>query len=139
MASPPVERALVRALVGSALTFALWASVLIPIPQDTRGQPDLPSLAFGQPGLYRLEVALLVFYGSLLLITPAFSGLARGRLPIEISARGAKFAEEADRSAELGEAAIERLEEEVSYLTEQLRHATTEIDQLREGSDNRVI
>ncbi|MDQ3725958.1 MAG: hypothetical protein M3335_08760 [Actinomycetota bacterium] len=136
MVSPQIERALVRVLIGTALALAIWTCALVPIPQSAQGGPDLPALAFGQEGLYRLEVALLVFYGSLLLITPAFSGLARGRLPIEISARGAKFAEDADRSAELGEAAIERLEGEVGDLTEQMRQAKVEIDRLKEESDN---
>jgi hypothetical protein len=136
MVSPPLERAFVRALVGAALVAAVSTCAAVPIPLDAQGDPELPALAFGQEGLYRLEVALLVFYGSLLLITPAFLGLARGRLPIEISARGAKFAEDADRSAELGEAAIERLEGEVGDLTEQMRQTKVELDRLKEESDN---
>lgn len=93
-------------------------------------------MAFGQTGLYRLEVALLVFYGFLLLVTPAFSGLGRGRLPTEISTRGAKFAEEADQSAGLNAVAIKRLERRTSDLGEELTEAKTEIDELRAG-DNR--
>ena len=85
-----------------------------------------------QAGLYRLEVALLVFYGSLLLITPAFSGLIRGRLPIEISTRGARFAEEADQSAESNEAAIRKLEQIASSLTDDLTEAKAEIEELKE-------
>jgi len=61
----------------------------VPVPED------LPAIAIRQPGLYRLEVALLIFYGWLLLLTPAFSGLIRGRLPIEISTRGANAHREA--------------------------------------------
>jgi hypothetical protein len=86
-------RKLIRIFVGAALCAALIASASVPVPVD------LPAISFHQAALYRLEVALLVFYGGLLLITPAFSGLIRGRLPTEISARGAKFSEEADRSA----------------------------------------
>jgi hypothetical protein len=77
-------RNLVRVLVGTALCTALSVCIAVPIPAD------LPAIALLQPSLYRLEVALLVFYGCLLLLTPAFSGLIRGRLPIEISTRGAK-------------------------------------------------
>jgi hypothetical protein len=46
------------------------------------------------------------------LITPAFSGLIRGQLPIEISTRGAKFADEADRSTLANEAAIDKLKKD---------------------------
>ncbi|HEV2791493.1 MAG TPA: hypothetical protein VGV69_09380 [Solirubrobacterales bacterium] len=132
MTSPHLERALVRVLVGTALVAALWACALVPVPLDAQGGPDLPSLAFGQPGLYRLEVALLVFYGSLLLITPAFSGLARGRLPIEISMRGAKFAEGADSSAEVTQTTIAELEQTTTYLADALTRADIEIGHLKE-------
>ncbi|HEU4737467.1 MAG TPA: hypothetical protein VFS54_00130 [Solirubrobacterales bacterium] len=77
--------------------------------------------------------ALVVFYGSLLLITPAFSGLARGRLPIEISVRGAKFAEEADESADRNEADVERLEANINCLYEALTTANVEIKALKTG------
>lgn len=95
---------LVRTLVGAALIFALAACVAFPVPDDP------PAVALEQGGLYRLEVALATFYGLLLLATPAYSGLVAGRLPIEISTRGARFAEEADQSADKTRAAIEGLE-----------------------------
>jgi hypothetical protein len=75
----------------------------------------------------------MVFYGTLLLITPTFSGLVRGRLPTEISTRGAKFAEGTDRSAELNEAAIQNLERTAGDLTEGLRNVTVEIKALKRG------
>ena len=123
----------IRILVGSALCAALFACAAVPVPED------LPTIAFRQAGLYRLEIALVVFYGSLLLITPAFSGLIRGRLPIEISTRGAKFAEEDERSAELDEAGIRKLERDTTRLAQALADATIEIERLNEisGSDNK--
>lgn len=95
--------------------------------------PDrmMPAVAFGQPILYRLEVALLVFYGVLLLVTPAFLGLTRGRLPIEISTRGAKFAEGADQSSNRNEADIRRLRAAVGNLDEALTTANAEIKGLK--------
>lgn len=54
---------------------------------------------------------MAAFYGFLLLATPAYSGLAMGRLPIEISTRGARFAEEADQSADITKAAVARFEQ----------------------------
>lgn len=92
----------------------------------------LPAVALEQAALYRLEVALAVFYGELLLITPVYSGLIGGRLPIEISPRGAKFAEEADQSAELTKAAIRKLEQATELLSEDLTVVTLEVERLDE-------
>lgn len=118
-------RNLVRVLIATSLSVALLAFAMAPVPDD------LPALALEQTGLYRLEVALLVFYGALLLITPAFSGLIRGQLPIEISTRGAKFADEADRSTLVNETAIEELERRHDRLAEDLFLATAAIDKLK--------
>jgi len=125
------ERLFVRILVSVCLCIALVGFVLVPIPSD------LPSPAFGQVSLYRLETALMFFYGALLLVTPAFSGLARGRLPIEISTRGAKFAEEADQSAALNRAAIEKLEKATKRLAQEQVTANAEIQRLKKGRDSR--
>lgn len=119
------ERILVRLLIGATLSIAIFTAVLAPTSA-------LPAVALGQLGLYRLEVALLAFYGCLLLITPAFSGLIHGRLPVEISTRGAKFAEDANRSAELEEVAFKRLEATTKYLTQALAEARIEIERLSE-------
>ncbi|HEX6782228.1 MAG TPA: hypothetical protein VF125_09385 [Solirubrobacterales bacterium] len=119
-----------RILVGVALSLALAASVFLPPPQE------LPAVALGQPGLYRLEVALSFFYGCLLIITPAFSGLAGGRLPTEISTRGAKFAEEAERSAEDDEVAATDLEHAAGELREELALAINQVNR-KLGDDKR--
>ncbi|HEU5252217.1 MAG TPA: hypothetical protein VFU16_02690 [Solirubrobacterales bacterium] len=128
----PRTHTLVQLLVGAALTLALAACVLLPLPDA------LPAVALGQPGLYRLEVALSLFYGCLLIITPAFSGLTTGRLPIEISTRGAKFAEETDQSAALIKVRTESLQRAANDLTEALFAAKLEIQRLRKcsGGDN---
>lgn len=126
------ERLFIRIVVAIALCTALLAFAFAPIPIDANGGLHLPAPALGQTGLYRLEVALAVFYGALLLFTPAFSGLARGRLPIEISTRGAKFAGESDQSAETAKAAIERLEQTTKTLDDGLADANLEIKRLDE-------
>jgi hypothetical protein len=97
----------------------------VPVPED------LPAIAIRQPGLYRLEVALLIFYSWLLLVTPAVSGLVRGRLPIEISTRGAKFAEETSHSEALNEQRIEELERTAEAHGENLTRVHREIKQLK--------
>lgn len=119
------ERLFIRILVSVCLSIALLAFVVLPIPAD------LPPPAFEQVGLYRLEAALLVFYGSLLLVTPAFSGLIRGRLPTEISVRGAKFKEETDQSANRNEVTIKRLEQRVRHLDDRLTLTQIELNQLK--------
>jgi hypothetical protein len=110
MASRHPEQTLVRILVATDLACTLLASALAPVPIGHEGHSALPAIALGQASLYRLEVALLIFNCGLLLITPAFSGLVKGRLPVEVSARGAKFAEDADQSADITQEAIEKLE-----------------------------
>lgn len=120
----PRLRNLVRALVGSALCVALAACAALPVPKN------LPAIALEQATLYRLEVALGVFYGCLLLATPAYSGLAMGRLPVEISTRGARFAEDADQSADMTQAAIERLEHATDLCGTELAAAHLKIERL---------
>lgn len=116
---------IVRCLVALALCAALTGSVVAPAPEN------LPTIALGQTGLYRLEIALLVFYGSLALLTPAFSALAWGRLPVEISTRGARFADEADRWAGQHQATIKALQKTTKRLSQGLATASMEIDRLK--------
>jgi len=123
-----LARNVVRWLVVAALCAAFMGSVLAPVPEA------LPTVAIGQVALYRLEIALLIFYGSLLLITPAFSALAWGRLPTEISTRGARFAEKADQSVERVEAAVRAMEQTNVSLAEGLKTARIEIRLLREAN-----
>jgi len=122
------RRTIVRILVGVALAIALMACILPPVPNE------LPDVALGQSSLYRLEVALAAFYGCLLIVTPAYSGLAVGRLPVEISTRGARFAEEADRSAAVNRVRIEELRRTANNLTEALTAAELEIDSFRHSA-----
>lgn len=77
-----------------------------------------------------------VFYGGLLLVTPAVSGLISGRLPIEISTRGAKFAEDFDHSDGASSAAIKELERRGNRLAERVAAAEIKINRCERG-DNR--
>lgn len=120
-------RTLVRILVSAALGVALAACAVLPVPED------LPAVALEQAGLYRLELALAVFYGCLLLVTPAYSGVLAGRLPIEISTRGAKFADGADQSADRNEEIMSELKLDVSRVVDGLTEARIEIDRLKRG------
>jgi len=124
------ERLLIRTLVAAALCLALLAFALAPTPVN------LPAPAFEQTGLYRLEVSLLVFYGALLLVTPALAGLIRGRLPTEISTRGAKFADETDRSAERNDAEIKRLQGTTNDLAADLAATRLELAHLKKSTSS---
>jgi hypothetical protein len=132
-----MKRASIRILVALVACAALGAFAWVPIPEDANAHPDLPAIALEQAGLYRLEVALMVFYGGLLLITPAFSGLIEGRLPIEISARGARFAERADQSIESTKEALWTLEQTTADLGEGLGRVTSEIELLKRATDDK--
>ncbi|HET9154918.1 MAG TPA: hypothetical protein VFN85_12490 [Solirubrobacterales bacterium] len=125
-----MRRLSTRILVALTLCAALAAFALVPIPEDANGHPVLPAVALEQVSLYRLEIAVMVFYGGLLLITPVFSGLVTGRLPIEISARGARFAEDADQFNDIAVAAIQDLEEADESLSEALGVALSRIEAL---------
>jgi hypothetical protein len=56
--------------------------------------------------------------------------------PIEISTRGARFAEEADRAAARDEVAFENLEATVKQLAQRLRDAQIEIDWLKDVAES---
>lgn len=112
------ERLFVRILVATVLCIALLSFVLVPVPTD------LPPPAFDQTSLYRLEIALMFFYGTLLLVTPAFSGL--------------KFVEEADQSAARDAAAIRELEETARDLEQRLTETDLEIRRLGESLEETV-
>lgn len=115
-----------------AVTIAVLASLLLPVPRNEKGDPALPAVSLEQVGVYRLEIALLVFYGSLLLVTPVFSGLIWGRLPTEISSRGAKFPGGTDQSTDTNRVAVKDLEQVTRELGEGLEIANFEIEQLKE-------
>src|SRR5439155_5919270 len=69
------------------------AAIVIGIALPT--SHDLPALALGNRELLWLERTLLLFYGVLLLFVPVVRAL-QGELPIELSARGAHYAEASD-------------------------------------------
>ncbi len=128
----PRFRNLVRLLVAIALCVALAASAVLQVPED------LPAVALEQSALYRLGVALAAFYGCLLVATPAYSGLVLGRLPIEISTRGATFASEADQTVERDEGRIRKLEGDIADLEARLSDAEVEINLLKGTSGDKT-
>lgn len=78
-------------------------------------QVHLPAVALGSVVIYRLEIALAVLYGGLLLLVPLYRGAVRGDLPIEVSARGAKYEQVGATVSEIGEQ-VEKLDKRVNQI-----------------------
>jgi hypothetical protein len=132
------QRALIRLLVGALTIVAFLFAVSVSLPTKLVNgikTLDLPAVAIGQEILYRLEVGVLVFYGGLVALTSVFRGAILGRLPIEISARGAKFAEEVDESLGATQALVEGLQGQIAALETQALRSRLNIDQLATGSN----
>jgi hypothetical protein len=75
------------------------------------------------------------FYGGLLVLLPAYRGIINGKLPIEISARGTKFAEEVDRTILEAQEAVNELEKTTEGLKIQMGRARLNIDQIASEAD----
>lgn len=96
----------IRLATVSLFVAAAVVSAVAPVPND------LPAIALGQVPVYRVEILLALVYGGLLLLTPFFHGVMHGRLPIEISHRGAKWQADAEERLREAEEEIARLEGE---------------------------
>ena len=110
------ERWIVRVLVGALFLAAGLFAVQFSIKQHEH----LPSVALNQPSIYRVEVGLAVVYGGLLLLTPLFFGLVQGKLPVEISHRGAKWQEAANDTIEKLTTSVQTLQQESTDLRAKL-------------------
>jgi glutathione S-transferase len=87
--------------VGRAIRFVIPAAALVAVAIGIAlPTPDsLPQVALGSRELLWLERSLVFFYGFLLLFVPLLRALA-GELPIELTARGARYAEASERALE---------------------------------------
>lgn len=128
-----VERWAIRILVGALVVSALIVALTVAVPMKTVGgvqRESLPAVALGQEVLYRLEVGVILFYGGLIILTPVFRGAVLGRLPIEISARGAKFAQEVDESLEATQQLVEAHQDQLDDIEKRAIRARLNLDQL---------
>lgn len=127
------QRGFIRLLVGALTLAALLVAFKVSLPTkvvDGKEVLDLPAVAIGQEIVYRIEAGVLLFYGGLVVLTPVFRGVILGRLPIEISARGAKFAEEVDESIGATQALVAAHQEQIAALETQALRSRLNIDQL---------
>jgi hypothetical protein len=123
----------IRLMIGALLVAALVTALAVAVPTVGSGageQVDLPSVALGQESLYRVEIFLLVFYGGLLIGTPAFRGIVGGRLPTKISARGAEFAEETAQTIAEAQKLVEELRSELQTERANAVRTRLNIDQI---------
>ncbi len=112
----------IRACIPAAAAAAIASGVMLPLPHE------LPALALGNRELLWAERTLVLFYGFLLVFVPILRAL-QGELPIELSARGARY-------ADVSETAFEELEQRVAK-TEDLLDQTLElVDDLSEGTED---
>jgi hypothetical protein len=127
--------ALTVALVAAAIALAL--AVSLPGAKTAQGQRvRLPAVALGSEVIYRMEIALAALYGGLLVLVPLYRGAVRGDLPIEISARGAKYEQVGATVSEIGDR-IEKLEKRLNQtaIDFSLKAAETGNQSATEGDD----
>jgi hypothetical protein len=86
----PWERAAVRIVVPFAFVSAGLVATFVAYRTD---RP--PGVAFENHLIFGGELLLLGFYGMLLVLVPLVRAIGGGELPIELTARGARFAESA--------------------------------------------
>jgi hypothetical protein len=84
------ERAAVRWGVPALLVGSCAGAAIVSL---NASKPDIPSFAFGSHVVLAVQVALILFYGALLLLVPLVRALD-GDLPIELSLKGARWTED---------------------------------------------
>jgi hypothetical protein len=123
----------IRAATALLLAVSITVALSVDLPTEGQGFNEhvrLPDVALGQEVVYRGEIGLVTFYGGLLVLTPVFFGLVRGRLPTEISARGAKFAEDVGESIKETQALADDLHKRIEDAERRMTRDRLNIDQL---------
>jgi hypothetical protein len=83
----------IRLIIPAAALAAVVLGIALPVPHS------LPGPALGSQELLWVERAILFFYGFLLLFVPVLRAL-EGVLPIELSTRGARYADASQEAIE---------------------------------------
>jgi hypothetical protein len=90
----PWERAAVRIVVPFAFVSAGLVATFVAYRAD-----HPPAVAFENRLVFAGELLVLTFYGVLLVLVPLVRAIAGGELPVELNARGARFAERGNEEA----------------------------------------
>jgi hypothetical protein len=117
----PWERAAVRIVVPFAFVSAAMVARLVAYRTD---RP--PGVAFENHLIFGGELLLLGFYGMLLVLVPLVRAIGGGELPIELTARGARFAESV---AEVSVATNQEIAGRVDSLEGAMADQEVEIDE----------
>lgn len=92
LSSDPDDRPWERAAVRIVVPFAFVSAALIATFVAYRADRP-PAVAFENRLVFAGELLVLTFYGVLLVLVPLVRAIASGELPIELNARGARYAE----------------------------------------------
>ena len=111
----------IRTVIPVAAIAAIAIGIALPVPHS------LPSLALGSRELLWVERALALFYGFLLLLVPILKAL-EGELPIELSARGARYRDLSELAIEEFDERLVAAEDRLDDTLEYLRRLTDEVD-----------
>lgn len=110
LTSDPEDRPWERAVVRVGVPLAFFAAGLLAYG-ISHGTENAPKVAFENHFVYAVQLFLLIFYAILLLLVPLVRGIASGELPIELTARGARFPEKAVKgSLTANQELLERVE-----------------------------
>lgn len=93
LSSDPGSRRWERVAVRIVVPFAFASAGLVATVVAYRtGRP--PAVAFGNHLVFAGELLVLGFYGVLLVLVPLIRAIGNGELPIELTAKGARFSEQ---------------------------------------------
>jgi len=98
LSSDPEDRPWERAAVRIVVPFAFVSAALVATFVAYRAHQP-PAVAFDNRLVFAGELLVLTFYGVLLVLVPLVRAIASGELPIEMNARGARYAEEGSQEA----------------------------------------
>jgi hypothetical protein len=125
----PWERAAVRIVVPFAFVSAALVATFVAYRTD---RP--PGVAFENHLIFGGELLLLGFYGMLLVLVPLVRAIGGGELPIELTARGARFAETVvEESVATNQEIVERLESLEEAMADQEVEAEVRVRRANDG------
>ena len=116
LSSDPEDRPWERAAVRIVVPFAFVSAALVATFVAYRANHP-PAVAFDDRLGFAGELLVLTFYGVLLVLVPLVRAIAGGELPIELNARGARYAEGA---VEESLSSTRQLSERVEVLEDEL-------------------
>jgi hypothetical protein len=96
------ERAAIRFGVPALFLVSTASAVVVSL---NTAKSAIPSFAFGSHVVLAVQLTLLFFYAALLLLVPLMRALVDGALPVELSLKGARWAEDL---GDLGDRVLER-------------------------------